>query len=163
MNWLLYDRDLCHERVKTSSFLTMFVSVLTNKFVHHFMDYSRNRTKQKKLFIWTTKSGETQHHTHTNCTWLFIPNCINASDILHWKWFLHYFWLQKVTQRQILKIINKQKISLTQQLHSLHLKYHLRKNAIRLLVCVPFLLNSICKYGTYVIHDLGVFATLSDI
>ena len=32
---------------------------------------AENRTKLKKLYIWNTKSGGTQHHKHTNCTWLF--------------------------------------------------------------------------------------------
>ena len=39
---------------------------------------AENRTKLKKLFIWTTKSGWTQRHKHTNCTLLFISNCNNA-------------------------------------------------------------------------------------
>ena len=55
---------------------------------------AENRTKLKKLFIWTTKSGGAQHQTHTKCTWLFMSNYNNASDILDWAWFLHYFWLQ---------------------------------------------------------------------
>ena len=60
-----------------------------------------NRTKLKKLFIWATKSGGTQHHKHANCTWLlFIGNCSNISNILDWTWFLHYFWLQEVIQQQ---------------------------------------------------------------
>ena len=49
-----------------------------------------NRTRLRKLFIWTSKSGETPHHKHTNCIWLFKSNCNNASDILGWAWFLHY-------------------------------------------------------------------------
>ena len=48
------------------------------------------RTKLKKLSIWTTKSGGTQHHKQTNkqtnCTWLFMSNC-NSSDILDWTYF----------------------------------------------------------------------------
>ena len=32
---------------------------------------AENRTKLKKLYIWITKSGGTQHHRHTKCTWLF--------------------------------------------------------------------------------------------
>ena len=51
---------------------------------------AENRTKLKKLFIWTTKSGETPHRKHTNCIWLFKSNCNNASDILGWARFLHY-------------------------------------------------------------------------
>ena len=58
---------------------------------------AENRVNRKKLFIWTTKSGGTQHHKHINCTWLFISNCNNASDILDWTWILHYFWLHKPT------------------------------------------------------------------
>ena len=50
---------------------------------------AENRTKLKKLFIWTTKSGATQHHKHSNCTWLFIRNFNNAIDILDWTWFVH--------------------------------------------------------------------------
>ena len=58
---------------------------------------AEHRTKLKKLFIWTRKSGGTQHHKHTNCTWLFISNCNNVNDILDWTLFLHYFWLQEFT------------------------------------------------------------------
>ena len=47
-----------------------------------------NKTKLKKLFIWTTKSGRTQLYKHTNCSWLFINNCNNASDILDSTWYL---------------------------------------------------------------------------
>ena len=47
---------------------------------------AENRTKLKKLFIWTTKSGGTQRHKHTNCTLLFISNCNNAMI-----WTEHYF------------------------------------------------------------------------
>ena len=61
---------------------------------------AENRTKLKKSFVWTTKSGGTQHHKHTNCTWLFISNCSNVSDILEWTWFQHYFWLQEFIQQQ---------------------------------------------------------------
>ena len=46
---------------------------------------SKHRTKLKELFIWIAKSGRTQYHKQTNkqtnCTWLFISNCNNASDI----------------------------------------------------------------------------------
>ena len=45
---------------------------------------AENKTKLKKLFIWTTKSGGPQHCKHTNCTWLFISNCNSSSDILDW-------------------------------------------------------------------------------
>ena len=55
------------------------------------------------------------------------------------------------------------KISLTQQIHNLHLKNPLRKNVMRLLVCVPFSLGSICEYWIYVVDDIGVFRTLSNI
>ena len=49
--------------------------------------------------------------------------------------------------------MNKQIISLTQQIQSLHLKSPLKKNVIRLLVFVPFSLGSICKF--YVIITKG--------
>ena len=61
---------------------------------------AESRTKLMKLFIWTTKSSGTQHQKQTNCTWLFISNCNNVSDILDWTWFLHYFWLQGFIQEQ---------------------------------------------------------------
>ena len=54
----------------------------------------------------------------------------------------------------------KQKISLTQKIH---MKNSLRKNVIRLLVCVLFSLGSICKYRIYFIDDIGVFTILSSI
>ena len=50
--------------------------------------------------------------------------------------------------------MNKQKISPTQQIHSLHLKNPLSTNAISLLVYVPFSPASVCKYWTYV-TDVG--------
>ena len=59
--------------------------------------------------------------------------------------------------------MNKQKMSLTQQIHSLHLKNSLRRNVIRSLVCGPFPLASTCKYWIYVIDDIGLFPTLSNI
>ena len=34
---------------------------------------------------------------------------------------------------------------------------------MRLLVCVPFSLGSICEYWFYVVGDIGVFRTLSNI
>ena len=37
---------------------------------------AENRTKLKKLFIWSTKSGGPQHHKQTNCSWLFIKTVI---------------------------------------------------------------------------------------
>ena len=60
------------------------------------------RTKlKKKLFIWTTKSGETQHNKHTKCTkWLFISNFNNVNDVSDSGWFLHHFWLQEFIQKQ---------------------------------------------------------------
>ena len=78
------------------------------------------------------KSGGTQHHKHINCTWLFISNCNNISDILDWTWFLHYFWLQEFIQQQIYKLMNKQNKILTQQIHSLHKNNSIRENGIRL-------------------------------
>ena len=59
--------------------------------------------------------------------------------------------------------MNKEKISLTQQMHNLHLKNPIRKNVIPLLVCVPFSLGSTCEYWIYVVDDIGVFKTLSNI
>ena len=88
------------------------------------------RTKLKKLFIWTTKSGGTQHLKHIKCTWLFISNCNNISDILDWTWFLHYFWLQESfnnkrknlwTRKNIFNLANTQSSyeeSLKEKLHT---------------------------------------------
>ena len=56
--------------------------------------------------------------------------------------------------------MNKQKIYLTQQIHSIHLKNLFRKNVMRLLARVPFSLGSICKYWIYVIDDIGLFTVL---
>ena len=56
--------------------------------------------------------------------------------------------------------MNKQKIYLTQQIHSVHLKNLFRKNVMRLLARVPFSLGSICKYWIYVIDDIGLFTVL---
>ena len=56
--------------------------------------------------------------------------------------------------------MNKQKIYLTQQIHSIHLKNLFRKNVMRLLARVPFSLGSICKYWIYVIDDTGLFTVL---
>ena len=51
--------------------------------------------------------------------------------------------------------MNKQKISLTQEIHSLHLENPLRKNVIRLLVCVPFSLGSVffVYEKGYILHE----------
>ena len=60
------------------------------------------RTKLKKLSIWTTKSGGTQHHKQTNkqtnYTWLFMSNC-NNSDILNWTYFciILIVWIHSAT------------------------------------------------------------------
>ena len=56
--------------------------------------------------------------------------------------------------------MNKQKIYLTQQIHSVHLKNLFRKNVMRLLARVPFSLGSICKYWIYAIDDTGLFTVL---
>ena len=56
--------------------------------------------------------------------------------------------------------MNKQKIYLTQQIHSIHLKNLFRKNVMRLLARVPFSLGSICKYWIYVVDDIGLFTVL---
>ena len=61
------------------------------------------------------------------------------------------------------KLINKQQVSVTQQIQSLHLENPLRENVIRLLVCAPFSLGSICKYWIYVIDDIGIFTIVSNI
>ena len=61
------------------------------------------------------------------------------------------------------KLINKQKVSVTQQIQSLHLENPLRANVIRLLVCVHFSLGSICKYWICVIDDIGIFTIVSNI
>ena len=123
---------------------------------------AENRTWRNYLF---ELQNQVEHNTINtqNYTWLFISNCNNVSDILDWTWFLHYFWLQEFIQQQTWRFMNKKKISLTQQIRSLHLKNPLRKYVIRLLVCVPFLLGSICKYWIYVIDGIGIFTTLSDI
>ena len=47
-----------------------------------------NRTKLKKLFIRTTKSGGVQHHNHTNSTWLFSSNSKIVSEKI---WTEHDF------------------------------------------------------------------------
>ena len=128
---------------------------------------AENRAKPNNFFIWANKPGRTQHRKHKNCTWLFISNCNNASDILGWTWFLHYFWLQEFIQKKIFKTIskqtNKQTNSLTQKIHSLYLKSPMKKSTKHLLVCACFSLGSICKYWIYVIDDMGVFTTLSNI
>ena len=59
--------------------------------------------------------------------------------------------------------MKKQKICLTQQIRSLHMKNPLRKNVKRLLVYVPFSLGSIHKYWIHVTDDIGVFTTMSKI
>ena len=59
----------------------------------HYVKITKN--KLKKLLIWIIKPGRTQHHKHTNCTWLLISNCNNVSDmLLIISYFLHYLWLQ---------------------------------------------------------------------
>ena len=45
-----------------------------------------------------------------------------------------------------LKTYEQAETPLTQQIHSLHLTNPLRENVIHLLVCVPFLFGSTCKY-----------------
>ena len=89
---------------------------LISYFPHFLWNVAKNRTKLKKLFIGTRKSG------HTHCSWLFLGSCNNPSNILDWIRFLYYFWLQGFIPQQAQKLMNKQKISLIQQLDSLHLK-----------------------------------------
>ena len=79
---------------------------------------------------------------------------------MDWTWLLPYFWFQEFIQQQTFKLMNKQKIYLTQQIHSIHLKNLFRKNVMRLLARVPFSLGSICKYWIYVIDDIGLFTVL---
>ena len=62
-----------------------------------------------------------------------------------------------------LKTYEQAKHFLTQQIHSLHLRDPFKENVICLLVCVPFSLDSISKYGIYVIDDIGTFSTLLSI
>ena len=50
--------------------------------------------------------------------------------------------------------MTKQKISLIQYVHSVHLKNPLRKSVKRLLVCVLFSVSLIYKYWIYVIDDI---------
>ena len=99
---------------------------------------AKNRTRLKKLFNWTTKSGWLQYHKQINCTWLFISNCKNASDILDWMWFLHYFWLQEFIPQETEKLMNKKKVSLTQQIYRHHRENPLWKNLKSLFISVPF-------------------------
>ena len=58
---------------------------------------AENRTKLKKLFeiIYLNYKIKGNTTPQTNKLHLIIhSNCKNASDILDWTWFLHYFWLQ---------------------------------------------------------------------
>ena len=52
--------------------------------------------QKKNLNVFRIK----KHHKHTNCSWLFISNHNNVSDILDWTQFLNYFWFQEFIQRQ---------------------------------------------------------------
>ena len=82
---------------------------------------TENRTKLKKLFIWTSKSGGTQHHKHANCTWLIISD--NAIDNLDWTWFLHYIWLHEFIQQQ----------TWTQQIHRIYVIHDIGHNPLKYL------------------------------
>ena len=44
--------------------------------------------------------SQAKQQKHTNCTWLIISNCNNASKILDWTHFLHHLWLQEFIQQQ---------------------------------------------------------------
>ena len=129
---------------------------------------AENRAKPNNLFVWAKKPGGTQHRKHTNCTWLFISNCNNASDILVGGGGVNVisalFLIAGIhSTKKSLKLINKQTNSLTQKIHSLYLKSPMKKSTKHLLVCACFSLGSICKYWIYVIDDMGVFTTLSNI
>ena len=63
-------------------------------------------------------------------------------------------------QQQTFQPMKKWKILLTQQIHSSSEEFLNEKPHM---VCVPFSRGSIRKYGIYVIDNIGVFATLSNI
>ena len=119
-------------------------------------------TKLKKILIWTTKSGRTQDHKHTNRAWLFICHCNNSGDILlNWPWFLHYLWLQEVIQQQTFKLINKRKISLTKQiLHILSSHEESLKKKRYSFIGMCCLFTWFNMHWIYVIDDIDTFTTL---
>ena len=66
----------------------LYLIVLISFFLVLLCITAESRTKLKKLFIWTTKSGRKQHHKHTNPT--FISNCNNVSYIFDWLEFIQF-------------------------------------------------------------------------
>ena len=104
---------------------------------------AENKTKLKKLFIWTTNQ---EHNTTSKQT---TPDYWSTTATM-----LVIFWTEQdfctlsdcSNSTTNSKTYEQVKISLIQQIRSLHLKKPLRKNVKRLLVCVSFSLGSIYKY-----------------
>ena len=114
-------------------------------------------TKLPKLFIWTVKSGGTHRPKQSNCAW-----SIMLVIFFYWTWFLHYLRLLEYLHSKLKNLWTCKKF-LSPSKCSLHLKNPLGKNIKRLLVRVPFSLSSLCKYWTYVIDQIGVSRTLSNV
>ena len=91
-----------------------------------------NRTKLKKLFTWT---------------------------IIYKTWFLDYFWLQEFIQQQTLKRMNKQKISLAQQIQSSSEEFLKEKLKMFNDMCSLFPWFNM-QILIYVVDDIGAFTTL---
>ena len=73
-------------------YIFIFYSFANQFLSSSFVDYNRKYNQAEEIVYLNYKIRRTQHHKQTNCTWLFISNCNNVSDVLNWTWFLHYFW-----------------------------------------------------------------------
>lgn len=65
---------------------------------------------QKSLILNCVVHTEAKHITNIQAALHFLfNNCCNASNVLNWREFLHYFWLQKLVQGQTWKNLWKRK------------------------------------------------------
>ena len=107
----------------------------------------------KKLFIWTNTTNIQNTPDYSSATAIMLvtfwtqPNFWIISDFSNsFNNKLKNLWTSKCSKAN----------TLTQQIHSIHLKNTLSKNVTRLLACVLFSLGSIVKYWIYVIYGIGV-------
>ena len=109
-----------------------------------FVDCSRTLNQTEEIIYLNYKIRRDTTLQTSKWTWLFISSCNIANDISDWTWFVHF--CQDSFNN---KLMNKQKISLTQQIQPSSEE--------------SFSFGSICKYWIYVIDDIVVFTTLWNI
>ena len=146
--FMIKKRKLHHGRT-----ILYFIALLNSLFLLFWWIAAENRTKLKKLFIWTTKSSGAQHHKYKNCTWLFISNCIT----------LVIFW----TERNFCTIFDcrnsfNKTFFIPANTQSSSEKFLKGKLHTCIGMCSLFTCFNI-QILNYVTDDIGIFTMLSDI